>query len=193
MTLYEILGLTPEATPKQIKSAWRVLAQKHHPDKQGDPEAFKAIQTAYDVLSDPERRAQYDATGETKEAPTLRYKALTLLPGLVEQVIKQNDADTEDLIEAARHYTTAEIIGQQRQQHAFNQQITKCEKVLKRLKFEGKGEDMVAQVINQKLDHLRGGLAAFVANIEIYEEVLVILEDYKYTKDVKVDPWLYIR
>ena len=60
MDYYELLGVQPNATPIEIKKAYRKLAMKHHPDKVGDVEQFKKIQTAYDTLSDPEKKQQYD-------------------------------------------------------------------------------------------------------------------------------------
>ncbi|HID10550.1 MAG TPA: J domain-containing protein, partial [Candidatus Latescibacteria bacterium] len=64
---YEVLGVSREATPKEIKQAYRRLARKYHPDvNPGDKKAeekFKEISEAYQVLSDPERRRQYDRLG----------------------------------------------------------------------------------------------------------------------------------
>ncbi|PSR79217.1 hypothetical protein BD289DRAFT_396225 [Coniella lustricola] len=71
---YEVLGLERDATPDQIKSAYRKAALKHHPDKV--PEAqkedahttFQRIALANAVLSDPARRRRYDTTGSTSES-----------------------------------------------------------------------------------------------------------------------------
>jgi len=63
MSLYETLGLTKDASKTEIKSAYRKLAMKHHPDKGGDPEVFKNISHAYDVLSDDSKKAAYDNPG----------------------------------------------------------------------------------------------------------------------------------
>ena len=60
MTYYEILGVSKTATPDEIKRAYRKMASQHHPDRGGDTARFQTIQSAYDVLSDPQKRAEYD-------------------------------------------------------------------------------------------------------------------------------------
>src|SRR3954467_1313060 len=66
-TLYDTLGVKKGASAEEIKKAYRKLAAQHHPDKNpGDASAeekFKEVQNAYDTLSDPEKRKQYDVLG----------------------------------------------------------------------------------------------------------------------------------
>lgn len=61
---YKALEVDKSANAAEIKKAYRKLAIKHHPDKGGDPEKFKEITKAYEVLSDDEKRRTYDQYGE---------------------------------------------------------------------------------------------------------------------------------
>lgn len=65
---YEILGVSKNASDDDIKKAYRRMAHKYHPDKQGGDEAkFKEVNEAYQVLSDKQKRGQYDQFGTTFE------------------------------------------------------------------------------------------------------------------------------
>jgi len=60
MDQYQTLGVAKNATPDDIKKAYRRLASKHHPDKGGDTATFQKIEEAYRILTDPAQRQQYD-------------------------------------------------------------------------------------------------------------------------------------
>jgi molecular chaperone DnaJ len=71
--LYQVLGVLRNASDEEIKRTYRRLARELHPDVNGDPEAerrFKQITAAYQTLSDPARRRQYDLFGTTGGGPT---------------------------------------------------------------------------------------------------------------------------
>jgi len=70
--LYRALGVSNTATTEEIRSAYKTLSLKHHPDRPGGNEdAFKTIQEAHEVLADPARRSTYDITGSINGGPSL--------------------------------------------------------------------------------------------------------------------------
>ncbi len=70
MDYYEVLGVSRGATQEEIKKAFHKLAHKHHPDKGGDEKKFKEINEAYQVLSDQQKRSQYDQFGRVFDQGT---------------------------------------------------------------------------------------------------------------------------
>jgi len=67
VSLYDSLGVDRKADSAEIRKAYMKLAKTHHPDKGGDPEAFKKIQKAYEILSDDNKRMMYDHTGQEND------------------------------------------------------------------------------------------------------------------------------
>ena len=65
MDYYDLLGVSRQASDKDLKNAFKNKAREHHPDKGGDPEKFKQVNEAYQNLSDPQKRQMYDQFGTT--------------------------------------------------------------------------------------------------------------------------------
>lgn len=76
---YKVIGVTPEASEEEIKSAYRRMAKKYHPDAHPGDEAcerrFREINEAYGVLGDPEKRKKYDADNSRPKAGAARSGA----------------------------------------------------------------------------------------------------------------------
>jgi len=70
---YNILGVSRDASQDEIKKAFHRLAHKHHPHKGGDEKKFKEINEAYQILSNKEKRAQYDRFGQVFEGGGAPY------------------------------------------------------------------------------------------------------------------------
>lgn len=82
MKHYDTLNLKPGASADQIKEAYRREASRAHPDREGgSTERMQAVNEAYQVLGDEERRAKYDATGDDKQRPPLEQRAIKELVG----------------------------------------------------------------------------------------------------------------
>ncbi len=79
MTHYQTLGVASDSKLEVIRSAYRALVGKHHPDKGGDPLLFKAVQEAYTVLSDPVTRRAYDVATKKKPVESLPATAALLV------------------------------------------------------------------------------------------------------------------
>lgn len=97
-SLYRVLGLKKTATADEVARAYRRLALKHHPDRGGDRQKFEQIHAAFEVLSDPDRRARYDSTGEFATAPvdnSLAELAQVLAP-VLDQLVRQMTAQRDD-------------------------------------------------------------------------------------------------
>lgn len=75
MDLYKILGVTPDASQEAIKKAYREAARRYHPDTAADPdpERFRQVKEAYDILRDPKSRKEYDRRRQLSTTYTFSY------------------------------------------------------------------------------------------------------------------------
>lgn len=116
MDHYETLGVARDAGEKDIKRAFRAKSMAAHPDREGGShEAMAAVNQAYAVLSDPERRQRYDETGEDKTGPSIEDEARSVLAQIFTQGL---DAD-QNIVDFARH-ALAQADAAARQQLAQN-------------------------------------------------------------------------
>jgi hypothetical protein len=121
---YEFLQISPKAEPITITRVYRFLASRLHPDNPdtGDAEQFRLLKEAYDVLSDPELRAKYDASYNDKDGPTA--------PPL------SNSIDFMDSVngEENRRLTVLALLYMRRRTNPYNPEVSLAE-VEKRMGF----------------------------------------------------------
>lgn len=86
MTHYETLGIAVNATPEEIKSAYRRLARQHHPDHGGNQQLFKQVTDAYAILIDPAARRQYSEDLKKKPVELIHEAAATIVNDYFEKI-----------------------------------------------------------------------------------------------------------
>src|SRR6516162_6730081 len=92
--LYQVLGLEAAATSAEIKAAYWRRAKSAHPDAGGSQQEFGNVKLAHAVLSDPERRARYDRTGEVEETkPDNTEQGALGLIGMILEAVLMSDPD----------------------------------------------------------------------------------------------------
>lgn len=91
-TLYEVLGVAADSDIESIKAAYRRRSRETHPDAGGNAEEFKAVNEAFQVLSDERKRAQYDQYGEVDDGPK-ESAAFRLCASLINDALNQWDVE----------------------------------------------------------------------------------------------------
>ncbi len=176
MDLYQILGVDRTATAAEIKAAYRRLAKGNHPDLiGGDGHARMAeINRAHDVLSDPERRAQYDRTGSDKPIANHGQIAEQRLMAMFNEYL---DADREyagDAIQVMKAAVQRGMADLKSQEATLRRKIVTLERRAKRIK----GPPVVHQVANSKIQSCQRALAQLHDELLVAGEVFVLLGAY---------------
>jgi len=179
MNPYNILDVSVTASFEEIRQRYRTLAQMHHPDKGGDEEAFKRIKLAYEILSDPVRRKQYDITGETTTT-NAKDEALSNIIQIILHVVPGFNADQDDLIAIAEGETRAMLDMVNKDINNTEMQIKKFEVVLKKLRIKTAGENILENIIVKQIQIRKKDLVVFHKNVKVCMLMLEILKDYEY-------------
>lgn len=148
--LYDVLGVCKDATPEQIKSAFRRRAKAAHPDAGGSVEAFGDVKRAELVLLDPERRARYDSTGDAEEIEPDRETArvFELIARLLAAVIDDDDHEPSrhDLVGVIKGALQRNVAGLREKQHKLQRGARRVEKLAGRFKTRGRDNTLERMV-----------------------------------------------
>ena len=179
MSLYDALDVPTDAPAAEIKRAYRRKAQKAHPDRDTSPGAkdrFQALAKAYDVLSDPDKRARYDQTGDTQEGPDLESQALSYVAALVHAFLDQiADVEHVDLIAQLRQKCQADTQACQTQKAKFNGLVERRKRALKRLTGAA-----IQQMIEAEIRQLEDGIVKTDKQAEVFTRAGEIVAGHAY-------------
>ncbi|HEY1127957.1 MAG TPA: DnaJ domain-containing protein [Roseateles sp.] len=192
---YEVLGVSRDATPDQVKAAFRRARSAAHPDRHGgSEEAMKLVNLAHDCLTDPERRAIYDATGvdqpsgdQVKELTEqlLDKQASDSLRMLLAQLIEELDG--WELLDTARKLTADQITKLQRSIGQAKGRVQKLTAKLGRVRVKS-GTNLVEEVMQAAIDKANTQVENDEATLRIVQRCQQLLGDYDADKPLPRSP-----
>ena len=193
--LYDNLGVTATATEAEILAAGRRAQKEHHPDKGGDRIKFERVTRALAVLRDPQRRAEYDRTGDfssiSPEAQE-QSEALALLSGELLAIMSnfQIDPTRVDIMKEIRERLSEMKRGAAVKRTNFQAGVKRIETYLARLKT--KDESRPNHLREVLRGHLKAQLAS-LADLDRTERVIDLaaehLENYGWEVDAQPQTW----
>ncbi len=182
MDLYEILRVEKNANQSEIKRSYRNLSMKLHPDRGGNPRAFAEISRAYEVLSDPDKRAAYDEGGE--------------IPGVNSSPVIQaiHAAMMESLSTKSADFIATVINKLESKKSPFADQkkgaMHAIDRIRKRSQKTRGGKEKGRSIVKNWLEKQAVSLEKFCqemdASIAIYEEAIDLINGVKCDEEIEM-------
>lgn len=197
---YEILGVDKTAATEDIRSAFRQKAKTAHPDAGGNAEDFELLKRCENLLTDPERRAKYDATGEfTEQTPHNPLSApLGVIIGFLMNIIegdvtgKGPGIDQADLGLSITD-NCLKMIAQLKEATANMQRgAERLRRTAKRVQAKQGKTNFIGQALESEAAKLEERAAANLKKIPHYEEAIAMLQDYHFDLESVVQQFQFI-
>lgn len=184
MNPYDILGISSTASDEEIRQAYRSLAQHHHPDKGGDEEYFKQIKLAYEILSDPLKRQEYDRTGTYTQRPSIRDETLDQLSRMFFEILAKANIEQDDILLTMRveSRNLKELV--QKDINACSEYIVRLNKVKRKIKKKNGGDNILVGFVEKQIEFRTRELETFMRRIQICDQMVEVLEDYQYGEQI---------
>lgn len=185
--LYQVLGVERGSAAPEIQKAYRQRAKTAHPDSGGSVEAFSELGLAYAILSDPERRARYDRTGEAdpprpdnRDGNAVEVIAQKL--GLI--LHAEQDVTSLDVASLLEETIRADIEEHKSKIAGLARGIERAAKLRQRVKRKANGHaNALAGVLDWHEVSMRTQIKAHERALGSMEHALEILKDYSFAED----------
>jgi curved DNA-binding protein CbpA len=177
---YAILGITRDASTAAVKAAFRRKAKTQHPDRGGNPEAFRLLRLAYEVLSDPERRRHYDDGADPVLTDEDREQLMDLAGDLLVRAFAQSGApEFDDVIKRMRADAAQQIAGLGQQIQILREVARKMALSAGRIEAAGR-QNLLRDLVQEKGHDLHERIEELQQARQRHERVLLFLEEYRY-------------
>lgn len=188
---YETLGLPRDASPEDVKKAYRERAMDAHPDHAGgSKESFALVALAKDVLSDEKRRAKFDQTGDVDEAnpDNTHVQAFHLVMGVINSIIDGDhqgvDPLSTNLVDIAATYIGQQITEFERKKKETERKLARNERALKKFRRKsGKGPNLIANAMTTRSNAFRQFISEIETEIARHKTAIEIVREYEFDAD----------
>ncbi len=192
--LYMILGVERDATPEEIKKAYRALSKIHHPDVGGDPEEFRKLQEAYDCLMDDAKRKRYDEFGfipggEEERHALVVINTLCMVFDSIAESVTPEQMEKYDLIGIMQKAIKEKIRVHEQFCIAINMRLKKNEKLqsvlearLKR-KATKPSPNFFLATIEKRIKVIQEELGGAEYQLRVAKDMEVAINEYDFTFD----------
>jgi curved DNA-binding protein CbpA len=182
------------ADKKSIRAAYRKKAKSVHPDMPtGDPKRFALVKRAHDILTDDERRAKYDATGdESEQAPDNEFSAAVNVIGMALNAVLADCAQNgespleRDLCMAIKQNINKNIQECHKQLRIHKTMLDIDKKMAGR--FKGKKKDqrnILEDIVAHRVQSLQRNIQNLESNVKNCESALEMIKDFSFKSDPK--------
>ena len=188
MNHYDALGVPRDASTDQIKKAWRKKAKAQHPDRaNGDATEMAKTNAAYEVLADPQRRAQYDGTGQ--DVPPMEKETRVEL--MVMQAFQSVAARPGNMIKNAHGW-----LEQAHQKALVNgaeahNAATKVKERIARLSRKGEGKNLAKMVLEPMLQSAQHAVNASAEEANLLKEAMALCKLHQDSTPVQEAPEIF--
>jgi curved DNA-binding protein CbpA len=180
--LYTDLGVAPDASADEIRKAYRSKVQQAHPDKGGCPKEFMLYQTAYNVLSDPDLKAAYDATGMQFGKNELDEQVKSELSTLLLQLTDFFDPTKSDIVQMMQTSIQDRVRHVESSTKGLYAQKIRLQKIMNRLSSKS-GDNFLKAALVQQCEMASSQIADLDKAQFLFTKMLGTLADFSYEVD----------
>lgn len=190
---YATLGVDRDASPEDIKSAFRAKAKETHPDAGGDAKDFEKVKLANIVLVDPARRAKYDNTGtideDTPENPLAQ--SVSIIMRFIDQVIQEHvvggkqDPETVDIIQVGIHFFEKQIETHLSNKAALQRGLEKTIRMERRFKNKPGKRAFINIGLTQKQETFRKMIETCDQQADAHRRAIDLIREYDFEAEAE--------
>lgn len=181
---YEVLGVERTASAEEIKHAYRKLSRLHHPDREGgDHERMAEITTAYRILSDPQKRAHYDASGEEKNFTAIEEQAMRMIADAFGAYLDVDGLFDQDPVAHIRQSINESIGTTEKKIDELHRGIRRIERKARKVRKKKGGEDLYANVVRMRVAGLQNQISAAKGYLDLARKGLELMDEYEHVPE----------